>query len=199
MKNRTEIRKLIRSKRQSLSALEQTLAAEEVLQQLKSVPEINNAQRVAIYLSADGEIDTHPIIEYFWQQGKEVALPVLHPFSKGHLLFLRYTPDSPMCENKFNIPEPVLNQTEVIPVSQLDIVFTPLVAFDKTGNRMGMGGGYYDRTLEKWFKTGQGPTPMGIAHNCQQIEKVPVEPWDVPLPVIITPDNIWLRETNILG
>ncbi|WP_375752574.1 5-formyltetrahydrofolate cyclo-ligase [Vibrio sp. HN007] len=196
MESRTDIRKSIRSKRQSLSALEQTLAAEEALQKLQSLPEIDAAKRIAIYLSADGEIDTRPIIDYFWQQGKEVTLPVLHPFSKGHLLFLRYSHNTPMCENKFNIQEPVLDQTQIVPVSQLDIVFTPLVAFDSTGNRMGMGGGYYDRTLEKWFKTGKGPTPIGIAHNCQQIDHVPVEPWDIPLPAIITPNKTWRWERD---
>ncbi len=54
-----------------------------------------------------------------------------------------------------------------------------------------MGGGYYDRTLEPWFKTGRGPKPIGLAHDCQQVEKLPVESWDVPLPKIVTPSRIW--------
>ncbi|WED22228.1 5-formyltetrahydrofolate cyclo-ligase [Vibrio sp. JC009] len=194
--SRTEIRKQIRSNRNAINALDQTLAAEDILQKVKKFPLIQTAQNIAIYLSADGEIDTHPIIEYFWQQGKTVCLPVIHPFSKGHLLFLEYTPQTPMVENRFNIQEPELDKQKIVPVSELDIVFTPLVAFDDKGHRLGMGGGYYDRTLEKWFKTGEGPTPAGIAHNCQQVDEVPVEPWDVPLPYIITPDKIWQWESE---
>lgn len=188
---RKQIRQTVRARRQGLSALEQTLAGEDILQHIRTLPAITRAQNIGIYLSADGELDTHPIIDYLWQQGKSVCLPVLHPFSKGHLLFLRYDKETPMVENRFNIQEPRLDQTQIIPVAQLDLVFTPLVAFDAHGHRLGMGGGYYDRTLETWFTTGEGPEPIGIAHDCQQVERIPIEPWDIPLPTIITPDKIW--------
>ena len=80
--------------------------------------------------------------------------------------------------------------TLVCPVNQLDIIFTPLVAFDSQGNRMGMGGGYYDRTLAHW-QTNQTPYPIGLAHNCQLVEQLPVQAWDIPLAQIITPDKIF--------
>lgn len=188
---RGELRKQLRNQRQALTALEQTLACEDALFNIQQLPAAHAAQNIALYLSADGELDTHPIIEYFWQQGKQVYLPVIHPFSKGQLLFLQYTSDTAMTENRFNIQEPKLDVTKVIPVAELDMVFTPLVAFDSEGHRLGMGGGYYDRTLESWFKTGSGPQPVGLAHDCQFVQHLPVEHWDVPLPMVVTPGKIW--------
>lgn len=194
--SRTELRKIIRLKRQSLTAKEQNLAGVALLEQVKQLPNIHQAQNVAIYLSSDGEIDTQPVIDWLWQQNKHVLLPVLHPFSKGHLLFLRYQANTPVCFNKYGIIEPQLNQTLICPIHQIDIIFTPLVAFDHTGQRLGMGGGYYDRTLDVWFKTGKGAIPIGLAHQCQQVDLLPVEHWDIPLPTIVTPKQIWHWENN---
>ena len=196
---RITIRNDIRQKRNKLSSLEQTLAAADTLSKIKHLTPLQEAKNIALYLSVDGELDTTPIIEYLWQEGKNVYLPVLHPFSKGHLLFLRYEKDTPMVENKFNIKEPKLDQTKLLPIAQLDIIFTPLVAFDETGNRLGMGGGYYDRSLEKWFKTGQGAVPIGIAHECQKVDRLPHQSWDIPLPIIITPRKVWQWSLARLG
>ncbi|MDV7106263.1 5-formyltetrahydrofolate cyclo-ligase [Vibrio sp. TH_r3] len=188
---RLAIRKDIRQQRNALSSFDQVSAAKQLLAQLKFLPKLNHAKNIALYLSVDGELDTKPVIEYLWEQGKHVFLPVLHPFSKGHLLFLRYEQNTVMTLNAFRIPEPKLHLSNVIPMAQLDIIFTPLVAFDANGNRLGMGGGYYDRSLAHWHKTGEGAIPIGIAHNCQQIAKVPTESWDIPLPFIATPSKIW--------
>lgn len=189
--SRQDFRRAIRHKRNQLSDDFQHQAKLNLAEQFFSLEEINSAQHIALYLSADGEIDTTPLIEQLWQLGKQVYLPVIHPFSKGHLLFLQYTPDSPMVLNKYNISEPKLDQTKIIPASSLDIICTPLVGFDSSGHRLGMGGGYYDRTLEPWFKTRQGPKPLGLAHDCQHVETLPIESWDVPLPKIVTPTKIW--------
>lgn len=191
---RTTIRKQIRHKRKSLSARDQTNAAHHIGKQLEHFPPLLTAKHVALYLSTDGELDTRSIIEYCWQTGKNVYLPVLHPFSQGHLLFLNYTPETQMVENKYHISEPKLTLPAVIPMAQLDIIFTPLVAFDEHGQRLGMGGGYYDRSLEHWYKTGEGAVPVGLAHDCQQVELLPSEQWDIPLPYVITPHKIWRWE-----
>jgi 5-formyltetrahydrofolate cyclo-ligase len=116
----------------------------------------------------------------------------VHPFSKGHLLFLSYDNNSSMVVNQYNIEEPKLDVRHIKPIQQLDMILTPLVAFDSTGARIGMGGGYYDRTLANWHKQAlqnntKKLTVIGIAHDCQQIAKVPSETWDIPLPKIITP------------
>lgn len=127
-----------------------------------------------------------PFIEHCWQHNIEVYLPVLHPFSAGNLLFLRYLPTTAMTTNKYGISEPKLDVTQVLPANALDVIYTPLVAFDGQGNRMGMGGGYYDRTLA----ANPHITTIGIAHDCQQVAKLQVQPWDMPLQRIITPTQI---------
>lgn len=192
--SRQEFRKLIREKRNALSSDTQFQAGLDLVQQFSQLAEIKTAQHIAIYLSADGELDTKPLIESLWQQGKSTYLPVIHPFSKGQLLFLHYVNDEQLVYNKYGILEPALDIRALKPVRELDVICTPLVGFDSVGHRLGMGGGYYDRTLSHWFSTGEGAKPIGIAHDCQHVERLPVESWDIPLPKIVTPSQIWQWE-----
>lgn len=180
---RNQLRQQIRKTRANLTALQQQQAEDSITQQALELIEERNAQHIALYISFDGEISTDKLIKILWAQGKQVYLPVLHPFNPNHLLFLRYLPDIPMLKNKFGIWEPKLNVQNVLPLDELDILFTPLVAFDKQGNRLGMGGGFYDRTLQHWQKSPF--IPVGLAHQCQQVEQVPTEAWDVPLHQIL--------------
>ena len=176
---RNQLRQQIRKTRANLTALQQQQAEDSITQQALALIEERNAQHIALYVSFDGEISTDKLIKTLWAQDKHVYLPLLHPFNPNHLLFLRYLPDTPMLKNKFGIWEPKLNVQNVLPLDELDILFTPLVAFDKEGNRLGMGGGFYDRTLQNWQNSSF--IPVGLAHQCQQVEQLPTEAWDVPL------------------
>ena len=180
---RNQLRQQIRKTRANLTALQQQQAEDSITQQALALIEERNAQHIALYVSFDGEISTDKLIKTLWAQDKYVYLPVLHPFNPNHLLFLRYLPDTPMLKNKFGIWEPKLNVQSVLPLEELDILFTPLVAFDKQGNRLGMGGGFYDRTLQNWRNSSF--IPVGLAHQCQQVEQLPTEAWDVPLHQIL--------------
>lgn len=152
-------------------------------------PPVVLAHNVAVFLSFDGELDTRPLIDRLWRAGKRVYLPVLHPFSPGNLLFLHYHPESELQINRLNIHEPKLDVRDVLPLDRLDVLVTPLVAFDTHGQRLGMGGGFYDRTLQNWQQ--HGISPVGYAHDCQQVAQLPVEEWDVPLPTVVTPSRLW--------
>ena len=190
--SRSDIRSSVRQLRKNLSADFQHHAAQNIATRVMELPRVQNAHTVSLFLSFDGELNTRPLIERLWQAGKSVYLPVLHPFSHGNLLFLRYSAESEMVLNHFGIEEPRLNVQQVLPVSRLDIIFTPLVAFDATGQRLGMGGGFYDRTLQDWesaYLQQCGPYPIGLAHDCQRVDALPVQEWDVPLPEIITPST----------
>ncbi|KGJ96244.1 5-formyltetrahydrofolate cyclo-ligase [Colwellia psychrerythraea] len=187
MNARSQLRKEIRQRRNTLSATEQHNAGTALATNLSSHTKIQQANNIAIYLSNDGELDTETFIDWCWHEQKQVYLPVMHPFSPGHLLFLRYQRDTLLVSNIYGILEPKLDVTKVCPLTDLDIICTPLVAFDETGTRLGMGGGFYDRSLAHWQQTKL--YPLGLAHDCQLVEGIPIENWDIPLPEIITPSK----------
>ena len=191
---RQDLRRKLQQIRRNLTAEQQSeaacLVADKLEQRLSNLEPRQTT--VAVYKSFSGELPTSAIIQKLWQLGFNTVLPVLHPFAKGHLLFLHYAPDTPMTTNKYGIAEPELNAQYVVPLSNIQILLMPLVGFDSQGNRLGMGGGYYDRTLAQWHN-GNRPnlSPIGLSYNEQQVEKIPVESWDIPLPEIITPAQYW--------
>jgi len=189
---RTAIRQQIRQRRQQLSIQQQQQAGRDLVHQFSQHPYIQSAQHIAIYLHTDGELDTQAVIDWCWQQGKQVYIPILHPFSHKQLLFTRLTATTPLIKNKYGISEPQLDVTQVIPYLALDLVCSPLVAFDLLGNRLGMGGGYYDRTFSQHQfvrHDQQPPYVLGLAHDCQQHDNLPIAPWDMPIKEIITPSR----------
>ncbi|AWL11126.1 5-formyltetrahydrofolate cyclo-ligase [Saliniradius amylolyticus] len=181
-----ETRRFYRQQRRALSPEQQVKAARQLVKHCQQQPQFQSAHKVALYLANDGELDPHPLIEHCWQANKDVYLPVLHPFCAGYLVFVHYGPETLMQANRFGIPEPKVECHRLCPIEQLDILFTPLVAFDTKGNRLGMGGGFYDRTLKPVYQRPK-PTLIGLAHDCQQADSLPVQPWDIPLQKILTP------------
>ncbi|WP_080094351.1 5-formyltetrahydrofolate cyclo-ligase, partial [Salmonella enterica] len=163
--SRQEIRRMIRQRRRALTPEQQRRFGQQAAARMLSFPPVVMAHTVAVFLSFDGELDTQPLIEQLWRAGKRVYLPVLHPFSPGNLLFLHYYPQSVLVTNRLKIQEPRLDVRDVLPLAKLDVLVTPLVAFDEDGQRLGMGGGFYDRTLQNWQQ--HKILPVGYAHDCQ--------------------------------
>lgn len=190
--DRHHIRQHVRHLRRALTPEQQEQAAALMAEHAVNFAPLANASHIALFLSVDGELNTRPLIAKLWQQKKQVYLPVLHPFSAGQLLFLRYTPETTLTPNKLRIPEPPLDIRQLITLDRLDVMMVPLVAFDSSGQRLGMGGGFYDRTLQNWRQ--HGFLPVGVAHDCQQVERLPAEEWDVPLPAVLTPSRLWQWE-----
>ncbi|QDP00438.1 5-formyltetrahydrofolate cyclo-ligase [Thalassotalea sp. PS06] len=177
------LRNELKQKRKALSLTEQSLAAEQLSLSLQSYCRTKNITRVAGYIAANGEIDLAPFFTWCDESHIQVCVPVLHPFSKGHLLFLQYDKNTPMITNRYQLKEPQLDVGKVIPTQQIDLLVTPLVGFDINGNRLGMGGGYYDRTLAS--NPALQDKAIGVAHKCQQVESLKPQPWDIPLKKII--------------
>jgi len=188
---RQKIRTKYRQKRQALSVQQQSSAANNLLTNVLASTTLAEAKTIACYIVNDGEIDPFAIIDYCWQQGKCVLLPVLHPFSKGHLLFVKYPPNSPTRKNCFGIKEPIVTTSNLCPLIDIELILTPLVAFDIKGNRLGMGGGYYDRTLAPIRRDSLPTQLIGLAHNCQQTDILLTDNWDIPLDGIVTPDQFF--------
>jgi len=184
--NKSELRKLIRNKRRNLSLHRRKSAARGLLTQLHQSSEFLAAKRVALYLSNDGEIDPQLVLDDLQQRGKQVFLPVLHPLKQGHLSFIRYTGNTRMKRNRYGISEPDFRYGKALNAKYRSAVCLPLVACDERGNRLGMGAGYYDRTLAFMHDQGQQPALIGCAYEFQQLPQLPAEAWDIPLTAIAT-------------
>ena len=186
--SRRELRRELRRRRRELTPRQRREASERLCHRLKALPEVQRARRVALYLPNDGEIDPTPLIGWFERRHARGHLPVLQPLSRNWLWFVHYHTGTPMVHNRFGIPEPETrhgaHRARRLPAWALDLILLPLVGFDDDGNRMGMGGGFYDRTLAFTRHAGPRPKLIGLAHECQRVERLPVAPWDVPLDAI---------------
>ncbi|MFO1389379.1 5-formyltetrahydrofolate cyclo-ligase [Cellvibrio sp.] len=178
---RQTLRKELRARRNALNTTQQEAASAWALRHLMKLPQFLRAQHVALYMAADGELNPQPIAHQLWKMGKQTYLPVLHPTREGELWFLEYTPETPLKPNRFGIPEPDHRQERKLPAKLLDVVLLPLVGFDRKGGRLGMGGGFYDRTFA--FHKGKKTKPylLGLAHACQEMESLEMADWDIPL------------------
>lgn len=177
----------LRARRRQLSPRQQQLAAIRLARTLNRQQTICKARHVAVYLPNDGEIDPSVFVRQARKRGVRFYLPVLHPVHPGQLTFQPWQPDTRLRPNRFGIPEPRFRSNRVRPPWTLDLVLLPLVGFDTEGGRLGMGGGFYDRTFA-FIRQRPCPAPqlLGLAHDIQKVEKLPVESWDIPLDGIAT-------------
>jgi 5-formyltetrahydrofolate cyclo-ligase len=189
-----KLRQQLRAARTNLTAKEQRLAADGVARQVCRSRYFRTSKRIACYFAADGEIATDALVERIWQTGKACYMPILTYLIGERLWFAPVTPDSKFVANRFGILEPLATSRSLLDARELDLVLMPLVGFDNTGNRIGMGGGFYDRTLafmhhrHRWHR----PRLMGLAHALQQTDPLSTNPWDVPLDAVATDRELLL-------
>lgn len=186
---RAAIRREMRERRKSLSPQAQERASQSLARLLQRQPFFIRSRRIAFYLANDGEMDPHYLLQSAMRRNKYCFLPVLHPVRPGRLWFRRIKSESNLKANRFGIPEPMSGR--LIPGYGLDVVFMPLVAFDRHGGRLGMGAGFYDRTFAfKERSSRLSPLLVGLAHSCQEVERLPLASWDVPLAAVVTDQGI---------
>jgi 5-formyltetrahydrofolate cyclo-ligase len=187
---RTTLRHRLRALRRALSRAEQRTAADALNRLFGRSALFRRSLHIAFYLSNDGELDTAPLMQRAWAMGKVCYLPVISPGRR--LWFAPYAAGDELVTNRYGIPEPAAGG--LIGARQLDLILAPLVAFDDRGHRLGMGGGFYDRTLsflrhrQVWRK----PRLIGIAHQLQHVERLAAAPWDVPLDGVATDHRLYL-------
>lgn len=189
--NNSSIRSNKRLLRNQLTALEQSHHATGLCNQVCRQPSFLNSNRIACYLANDGEIDPEHIIQTAWKLRKQVYLPVLSPF-QSKLYFAPYTAGMEMHLNRFGIQEPACGPINWVTAWQLDLMLLPLVAFDESGNRLGMGGGFYDRSLayRRSRTLTLKPRLIGLAHELQKEEELEPNSWDIPLDMIVTEQRV---------
>lgn len=183
--NRQTLRQNILNQRQQLTLFEQQTVANKITQRLQQSSIFQNNEHIALYIANKGEVDTSAILQFAWQQNKKCYLPVLHEQS---LQFVRYKKNDVLKPNRFNILEPEVATDKIITPEDLDLILTPLVAFDLHGNRLGMGRGYYDRAFEFLQSTQRPAKPLllGIAYELQKVNEIAAEKWDVKLDAVLT-------------
>src|SRR3990167_4444248 len=169
--SRAQLRRQLRAARRALSRSQQQRAARDLYRQLAQHPMFRRAQQIALYLPSDGEIDPQHLMRAAQHRGKAIYLPVLSAWPKTKMVFQRVRAGEPLRPNRFKIPEPRANRSRQRKVWALDLILLPLVGFDLEGGRLGMGGGFYDRSLAYIKRRAQPQKPqlLGLAHECQKV------------------------------
>ncbi len=193
--SRPALRRKLRQTRRQLSPAQQRHAARRLYRQLSHHPLFRRARHIALYLPNDGEIDPRLLLRAAQRRGKATYLPVLNPWPRTRMVFQRIELGERLRRNRFGIFEPVIRTARQRRVWALDLLLMPLVGFDGNGGRLGMGGGFYDRSLayRARRKKSHKPTLLGLAHECQRVDRLPLETWDVPLLGTVT-DRGWYVE-----
>jgi len=193
MADRSQIRQQMRKQRNALTPQQCREAACRVERELARSHLFRSSRHIACYIANDNELNLELLIERIWLSNKVCYLPILDSIRRNRLWFAPYRPQSEMRLNRFGIPEPVFDKRELVRAQSLDLVLAPLVAYDMTGNRLGMGGGYYDRSLafllrrRHWHR----PRLCGVAYDFQSVKRLPEQTWDVPLHAIATDKEIY--------
>lgn len=186
---RDALRRSLRDRRRALAPATRIAAAEALATRLLALPFAPQSGHVAGYWAMDGEIALHvwqlrlpPTVHY--------CLPVLG--EDGRLGFAPWRAGEALAANRFGIPEPVATP---LPADAMDLIVTPLVGFDAAGHRLGMGGGWYDRTLAFRRSAAAPPWLVGAGFSVQREDALAVEDWDVPLDAVCTETDTFLPHT----
>ncbi|HFD92537.1 MAG TPA: 5-formyltetrahydrofolate cyclo-ligase [Gammaproteobacteria bacterium] len=197
MDDRAALRRAMRARRRQLDERGRHGAALCLARLLATSGLLRNARRIACYFSCNGEMDLTPVMARIHAMGKQCYLPVLDETGGARLWFALYQPGDALWLNRHGIPEPSRPRQYLVKPWQLDLILAPLVAFDPRGNRLGMGGGYYDRTLafllrrRCWHR----PRFYGVAYEFQKVAALERRPWDVPLDGVVTEQRIYRMES----
>lgn len=180
---KSDIRHLLRQRRNALSAIEQTTAAQALSVQLQQLPIFRQPQTIGLYYPSDGEISPLNFVSQNPQH--HYFLPSLSTTEQRLLHFHPWKLEDELQYNPLGVAEPK-QQGITIDTLSLSVILMPLVGFDSTGTRLGMGGGFYDYTLRQHGDQIQKPYLIGMAHACQQHTKLTADPWDIPLEAVMT-------------
>lgn len=182
---RRELRQQLGERRKSLTPQQRIAAAQGLRRSLEQLPEYHTDARVAGYWATNGELPLNLIIPPLQSRGQQFLLPLLG--AEKQLRFAPWQPGDPVEPNRHGIPEPLHVSAPLAPF-QLDLVLVPLLAFDRTGQRLGYGGGYYDRSFAFLMEQARPTEPLlvGIGYDFQELESIKPERWDVRLDFIAT-------------
>lgn len=193
--HRQALRHYMRHRRLALASHTRRHAGQSIVRQLRRESFFIHSKKIAVYLDAFGEVPTHNLIQLCFKLKKSVYLPVVRsinqPLTWSRILRHQWQ-NQRMMKHRFGMKQPPSQRG--VSVKSLDCVLLPLVAFDMNGHRLGMGGGFYDRTLAHCANTlehhrlqGSKPWLVGLAYDFQQVDSVHIQSWDVFMHAVVTP------------
>ncbi len=182
-----QLRQSCRHKRRQLSQQQQFKHAQLATQKLLRSSWCQRPKKIALFLAQDGELSTKLLIKPLQSRGHKIYLPVLESLRGRSMVFAPYTEQTKFKPNQFGILEPYTPQKNHLTGNQLDLVLTPLTCFDNMGHRIGMGGGFYDKTFAfKRMFSHNKPKLIGWAHECQKVDNIYPQSWDISLDGLVT-------------
>jgi 5-formyltetrahydrofolate cyclo-ligase len=198
MDDRQSLRTTIRKRRAQLDPHWCEASSAQICEHLANTWLYRRARHVAFYFAQGNEADLESLMHDAWARHKQVYLPILGLRYSGQLWFVPCDAETPLYKNRFGIAEPThAAHARRTKLRSLDLILMPLVAFDHSGNRLGMGGGFYDKTLASLntsCSTWSRPKRIGIAYDLQGVDTIPGEHWDVPLDAVVTERGLrWFK------
>jgi len=192
MTRKESIRTKMRARRAALTPSRTRPAGAKIQRAVMKLPEWAAARRVCVYLAMPGEAPTRRLLAACWQTGKQVLAPAYRKKERLYGL-VRLRPGDVVKVGHWNVPEPARPRWAA--PARVDMVVTPGLAFDRSGGRLGHGGGHYDRLLagtglKQAFK-------VGLALECQMVARVPMDRRDIRMNVVVTERAVYRRKTDI--
>lgn len=192
--SRAALRRDLRARRAALSAAQRVAAAQGLVAQVEQVPEFITDHRIAGYWATAGELPLAALMAGVLARGQIWHLPIVA--DDGLLRFAPWRMGDALAPNRYGIPEPVCAPGQSLSPQEMDVVLVPLLGFDRSGHRLGFGGGYYDRSFS--FLLGRAdvgkPVLVGVGYAMQEVERIDAQPWDVRLDYVAT-EREWIDLT----
>ena len=182
-----QLRREMRKKRRTLDPTYREKASRAMCAKLCRMSHFQASRTIFAYVSMPEEVQLLPFLQHCLEEDKHVAIP--HITGQGTMEAVSLQSLDDLAMDAYGIASVREDKRQIVSPEDIDLVIVPGLAFTGRGARLGMGGGFYDRTLQNWQQ--YGLQPVGYAHDCQAVEALPVEKWDVPLPAVVTPSTLW--------
>lgn len=189
--DKANLRKTMLNKRNELNSELVELAGEKLLQKLIDMDALRAESCIFTYVDMNNELSTHRILNYCFEHNIRVCVPKVVPDGNTKVMkpYLIDNLDSDLARGTFGVMEPTFSdevaKTREVFINDIDVVLVPGLAFDEMGNRIGYGGGYYDKFFAQLHKKGK-PLKVGICYDFQVIDKIQGENHDVPMDLVIS-------------
>ena len=183
LEEKKRIRQDMLAKLHSQKLEERVFKSQEIKRRLFQDSLFKGSRTIMLYVSKDYEVDTRGMIEEAFKTGKKIVVPLTDPIKKRLIPAEIIDREAPFEKGPYGIDEPEKAHTKAVNLMDIDMIIVPGIAFDRDGNRIGHGGGYFDRFLKDLPK--DIPT-VGLAFKFQLLQRIKTLLWDIPVSRVIT-------------